>query len=141
VADAAGAAGVVAPMAEPDYRRLLAGRSAVAMFTRRGEERARRHGLTNAQHHLLLAVHVHVDTLPGVAEAAGHLHLRPHSGAELVERAVAAGYLHRGNHPTDRRRVHLQLTPVGRRGLDVLSRAQLADLADLAGALARPGSF
>src|SRR5450756_252121 len=46
-----------------------------------------------------LAVHVHLDSLPGVAEAADHLHLRPHSGAELVERAVAAGYLHWGTTP------------------------------------------
>ena len=46
-----------------------------------------------------LAVHVHLDSLPGVAEAADHLHPRPHSGAELVERAVAAGYLHWGTTP------------------------------------------
>src|SRR5450759_1543854 len=46
-----------------------------------------------------------------------------------------------GDHPTDRRRVHLRLTPAGRHGLDVLSRAQLADLAGLADELARPESF
>lgn len=91
-----------------DYSRLLAARSALAGFARRGEERARLQGLTHVQHHLLLAVHAHPDGKPGVVDVAAHLAVRPNSSAELVDRAVAGGYLERPRHESNRRRVQLR---------------------------------
>jgi len=98
------------PLSPPDYRRLAVARSALARFQRQGEERARGLGLTYAQHHLLLAVHTHPGPPPGVGHVAGQLSLRQHSAAGLVDRAAAAGYLHRAPHPSDGRRVQLHLS-------------------------------
>jgi len=119
-----------------DYSRLLAARSALAGFARHGEERARLQGLTHVQHHLLLAVHAHPDGKPGVVDVAAHLALRPNSSAELVDRAVAGGYLERPRHASNRRRVHLRLTPLGAERLALLSPDQLQELAALADLLA-----
>ncbi len=123
------------PQPAPDYRRLAVARAALALFQRQGEERARGLGLTHAQHHLLLAVHVHTDPAAGVGHVAGQLSLRQHSAAGLVDRAAAAGYLHRAPHPSDGRRVQLHLTALAEAHLAVLCPPQLDDLDDLVDAL------
>jgi len=83
------------------------------------------------QHHLLLAVHAHPDGKPGVVDVAAHLAVRPNSSAELVDRAVAGGYLERPRHESNRRRVQLRLTPLGAERLASLSPDQLQELAGL----------
>ena len=125
---------------ERDYRYLLAVRSAIARFTRRGEERAQQLGLTHAQHHLLLAVRAHPAGPPGIVDVAAHLALRANSAAELVNRAVAGGYLERPRDTVNRRRVHLQLTANGADRLAALTHDQLADLSDLITTLSANGA-
>jgi len=125
----------LSPPPPPDYQRLAAARAALALFQRQGEERARGLGLTYAQHHLLLAVHAHPGPPPGVGHVAVQLSLRQHSAGGLVDRAAAAGYLHRALHPNDGRRIQLHLTELAEEHLAVLCPPQLDDLDQLVDAL------
>jgi len=123
------------PLSPPDYQRLAVARAALARFQRHGEERTRELGLTYAQHHLLLAVHTHPGPPPGIGHVARQLSLRQHSAAGLVDRAAAAGYLHRTPHPSDGRRVQLHLSALAQGHLAVLCPPQLDDLEHLLDAL------
>ncbi len=123
------------PLPPQDYQHLAVARAALARFQRQGEERARELGLTHAQHHLLLAVHTHPGSPPGVGHVARQLSLRQHSAAELIDRAGTAGYLHRTPHPSDGRRVQLHLSALAQGHLAVLCPPQLADLDRLLDAL------
>jgi len=123
------------PLPQPNYQRLSVARAALARFQRQGEKRARELGLTHAQHHLLLAVHTHPGLPPGVGNIARRLSLRQHSAAGLVDRAAAAGYLHRTPHPSDGRRVQLHLSALAQGQLAMLCPPQLDDLDDLLDAL------
>ena len=62
---------------EPDYRALLAFRTALRRFNRWSEAQAEAAGLTAAQHQLLLAVKGHDDSRgPTIGDVAEHLLLR-----------------------------------------------------------------
>ncbi|HVC79476.1 MAG TPA: MarR family transcriptional regulator [Chloroflexota bacterium] len=104
-------------------------RYVIRRFLRYSEDQARLAGITPQQHLLLLAVRGH-PAFPAVTikDVAHRLQLRHHSTSLLVDRAVKRGLVARGSDPTDRRRVVVGLTDEGRRILDVVTRANRAEL-------------
>jgi DNA-binding MarR family transcriptional regulator len=111
------------------YRRLLAFRTELRRFDQWSKAAAEEHGLTHAQHQLLLAVRgaegAHGPTIGEVAEA---LLVKHHTAGELVNRTQAHGLLERVRDDVDHRRVHLRLTPEGERVLRQLTDVHLAEL-------------
>ncbi|MGH3156067.1 MAG: MarR family winged helix-turn-helix transcriptional regulator [Streptosporangiaceae bacterium] len=119
-----------------DFERLLAFRASLRRFQRWSEDHAKAVGLTHVQHQLLVAVKGHPgDTPPAIGEIADYLQLRPHSAAELVNRAEAAGLVRRFPDAEDARVVRVDLTRKGDRLLTGLTEAHLAELHNLAAAL------
>ena len=85
-------------LSREDYQNLLAFRSGLRRFLYFSQAAARRVGLTPAQYQLLLAIKGHPgDHDPTVGDLAGHLHVKPHSAAELISRAEKAGLAERGS--------------------------------------------
>jgi DNA-binding MarR family transcriptional regulator len=120
-------------LSHADYANLLHFRTSLRRFDSWSHEQARRVGLTHAQHQLLLAIKGHDDPLgPTIGEAATYLNTRHHSVVGLVDRAEAAGLLHRARDDADARAVRLQLTALGEHRLAQLSELHLAELRRLA---------
>jgi DNA-binding MarR family transcriptional regulator len=118
---------------DADYRRLLAFRTGLRRFMRWSEEQATDAGVTPAQHQLLLAIRGLPDPPgPTIGDIADALLLRHHSAVGLVDRAERAGLVDRLTDAYDHRVVRLRLTPLGRRKIDALSAAHLAELHRLA---------
>jgi DNA-binding MarR family transcriptional regulator len=117
-------------MTEPDYASLARFRRALRSFLAFSEQAARAAGITPAQHQLLLAVKgtEAAEPPPSIGAVADALKLRHHSVVELVDRAVAAGLVHREQDPDDARCQRLILTPLGEgklRDLSVLHSGEL----------------
>lgn len=119
-----------ARVSDEEFARLLAFRDGLRRFLRWSEDAARSVGLTGAQHQLLLAVRGH-GAPPSIGEVADHLLLRHHSAVELIDRAVASGWLERRPDPDDHRVVRLHLTPEGHSKVEALSEAHLEELSRL----------
>lgn len=118
---------------EPDYRRLLQFRTGLRRFLRWSEEQAEKAGLTATQYQLLLAIRGHDgDRGPTIGDVAGYLLLRHHSAVGLVDRAVRAGWVERGEDPEDRRVVRLRLTARGQEILQTLASLHFKELERLA---------
>jgi DNA-binding MarR family transcriptional regulator len=114
---------------DDDYRRLLELRTDLRHFLRWSAERAEAAGLTPAQHQLLLAIRGHPGVeAPTVGELAGHLLLRHHGAVQLVDRAEAAGLVHRARDGDDLRVVRVSLTEAGHRVLASLAADHLEEL-------------
>jgi DNA-binding MarR family transcriptional regulator len=124
------------PLLDEDYQRLLAFRSELREFLRWSEQAAHNAGLTPSLHQLLLVVRGHPAT-PGttIGQAAQALGIRHHSAVELAQRAERAGLICRERDSLDQRRIHLELTDLGRRQLESLTRAHLPRIEALAGIL------
>jgi DNA-binding MarR family transcriptional regulator len=126
------------PLRESDYQELLRFRNELRDFLRWSEERAHAAGLTPALHQLLLVIRGHpVAAGPTIADTANALHMRHHSAVELAQRAQLIGLIRRERDSEDHRRVHLTLTPHGRRQLELLTREHLDRVQRLARALQR----
>ena len=111
-----------APLTDADYRSLAEFRHALRRFLAFSERAARDHGLTPAQHQLLLAIRGHpAPSDPSISELAEVLQLKLHSTGELADRAVENGLIERRADPADARRSLLSLTDEGRTQLDALS--------------------
>ena len=124
-------------LSDSDYRRLLAFRVALRRFVHWSEQEALAHGVTPAHHQLLLTIAGSDDPRgPTVGDAADALLLKHHSAVGLIDRAEAARLLKRTADPDDRRAVRLELTALGRRRLEGLSREHLEELRRFAPALA-----
>lgn len=110
------------PLTDAEYRSLAEFRHALRRFTGFSERAAREHGLTPAQHQLLLAIRGHAaGTAPSTSELAEVLQLRLHSVGELADRAADNGLVERSHDPADARRSLLKLTAEGASRLDELS--------------------
>jgi DNA-binding MarR family transcriptional regulator len=119
-----------------DYQQLLAFRIALRRFLHWSEAEAQAHGLTAAQHQLLLAIAgSHDPRGPTVGEVAESLLLKHHSAVGLVDRAAAAKMVKRVPDADDHRLVRIALTALGRKRLEQLSRVHLEELRYLAPAL------
>jgi DNA-binding MarR family transcriptional regulator len=123
-------------LTQQDFERLLEFRVSLRRFQRWSEDQAQAAGLTHVQHQLLVAIKGHPGgDPPTVGDLAGYLLLRPHSMVELVDRAEAAGLVHRTRDADDGRVVRVSLTPEGDLILQQLTRAHLERLHELAAVL------
>ncbi|NYD40356.1 MarR family transcriptional regulator [Nocardioides panaciterrulae] len=118
------------------YELLLAFRTRLRRFESWSKDAAAEHGLTHAQHQLLLAIRGHAGPVaPTIGDAAASLLVKHHTASELVDRTQALGLLERVRDPDDHRRVRLLLTDRGHRVLGALTEVHLEELRRLAGVL------
>lgn len=116
-----------------DYRRLLAFRTRLRRFDQWSRAAAEEHGLTHAQHQLLLAVRGHGGSAaPTIGEVADYLLVKHHTASELVDRACSLGLLDRHRDEADHRVVRLRLTEEGHGRLSRLTAVHLEELRRLA---------
>jgi DNA-binding MarR family transcriptional regulator len=111
------------------YRQLLEFRIQLRRFDKWSRGAAAEHGLTHAQHQLLLAVRG--SATPGgppIGEVAEALLVKPHTAGELVDRMAGRGLLVRVPDQQDHRRVRLRLTAEGERVLRDLTAVHLEEL-------------
>jgi len=114
---------------DDQYRRLLAFRNALRRFDQWSRQAAEEHGLTHAQHQLLLAIRGSgTEGGPSVGEVAEALMVRHHTATELVDRTQQHGLVERTRSTQDARRVQLALTAEGRRVLESLTAVHLEEL-------------
>jgi DNA-binding MarR family transcriptional regulator len=111
-----------------DYARLLAFRTGLRTFLKWSRDAAAQAGLPPSQHQLLLAIRGHQGSPPTIGDVAEYLLVKPHTAAELVSRAAAAGLVQRVGDQGDRRIVRLKLTAKGARKLAALTEATLEEL-------------
>jgi DNA-binding MarR family transcriptional regulator len=117
---------------DAEYERLLELRIGLRRFLHWSEEQASAAGITPPQHQLLLAIRGQRDPRgPTIGEVAEMLLIRHHSAVGLIDRAEAAGLVHRRADRDDHRVVRLSLTALGSRRLRRLSAQHLAELARL----------
>ena len=118
---------------DDDYQRLLAFRTRLRRFDQWSTEAAAAHGLTHAQHQLLLAVRGHPGPHPPtIGDVADALLVKRHTASELVDRTAALGLLERTRDDSDHRRVLLRLTAAGSDVLQQLTDVHLEELRRLA---------
>jgi DNA-binding MarR family transcriptional regulator len=111
-------------------------RTGLRHFLHWSEEQAEDHGLTPAQHQLLLAIRgSSASGGPTVSELSQVLVLRHHSVVGLVDRAQTAGLVTRRRDPSRHSLVHVQLTERGRKALRGLALVHLREIAELAPAM------
>src|SRR5438552_6822758 len=100
---------------DADYRYHLTLRTELRRFNQWSEPQAAAHGVTAAQHQLMLAVRGHPDPAgPTIGDLAGYLLLRHHSVGGLVDRAEAAGMVRRERDADDHRALRVLLAHAGR---------------------------
>lgn len=114
---------------DEQYRQLLAFRTQLRRFDQWSRVAASEHGLTHAQHQLLLAIRGSATPDgPPIGEVAEALLVKPHTAGELVDRMSGAGFVERVPDETDHRKVRLRLTSEGERVLHELTAVHLAEL-------------
>ncbi|MGH3443981.1 MAG: MarR family winged helix-turn-helix transcriptional regulator [Nocardioidaceae bacterium] len=114
---------------DKDYERLLAFRTRLRRFDQWSRDAAAEHGLTHAQHQLLLAIRGHRDPAgPTVGDLAGALYVKHHTVSELVDRTQSLGLVLRVRDEEDNRRVHLRLSAEGQAVLQRLTAVHLDEL-------------
>ena len=119
-----------------DYRTLAEFRYQIRRFVAFSENAASEAGVEPQQHQLLLAV----QGMPAghkvrIGDLAQRLQIRHHSAVELVGRMEAKGLVVRVPGETDRREVHVRLTPRGSRILRALTVIHREELRQAAPAL------
>lgn len=123
-------------LTQEQYAQLLQLRTGLRRFLHWSEERAEEHGLTPAQHQLLLAVRGSDARYgPTIGELSQALVLRHHSVVGLVDRAQSAGLVTRRRDSTRQSLVHVRLTDRGRQALRDLALVHLREIAELAPAM------
>lgn len=128
--------GVHDDLTQEQYTQLLQLRTGLRRFLHWSEERAEEHGLTPAQHQLLLTVRGSTARGgPTIGEISQALVLRHHSAVGLVDRAQSAGLVTRRRDPTRHSLVHVLLTERGRQALQELSLVHLREISELAPAM------
>lgn len=121
-----------------DFENLLSFRVALRRFQHWSEDQASAVGLTHVQHQLLVAIKGHPGPLPpAIGEIADYLLLQSHSVVGLVDRAEAAGFVHRLPDADDARVVRVDLTDKGDQLVTELTEAHLVELYKLAEALSQ----
>lgn len=120
-------------LSDHDYALLLGFRTQLRRFDRWSRDQAAAHGLTQAQHQLLLAVRGHDDGRatgrgPTIGDIADDLLVRHHSAVELVDRVVELGLVAREADTDDHRLVHVVLTAQGQKRIRALTAIHLDEL-------------
>jgi DNA-binding MarR family transcriptional regulator len=120
-------------MTDGQYEQLLRLRTGLRHFLHWSEEQAVAHGLTPAQHQLLLAMRGSSSRRgPTVGELSQALVLCHHSVVGLVDRAQRAGLVTRRRDPARHSLVRVRLTDRGRKALRGLALVHLREIAELA---------
>jgi DNA-binding MarR family transcriptional regulator len=123
-------------LTQEQYEQLLKLRADLRRFLHWSELQAEQHGLTPAQHQLLLAIRGSgVRGGPTIGALSEVLCLRHHSVVGLVDRAQSAGLVERRRDPARHSLVRVQLSRRGARALRELSQAHLQEIAELAPAM------
>ena len=118
------------------YQVAAAFRAELRRFLRRSEESSRANGITPRQHLLLLQIAGAPGGITTVSDLVDTLSLTQSAVTELVQRAELAGLVARTPSRSDRRVVHLSLTPLGSQKLAAVhsalgpERAQLRRVID-----------
>ncbi|KQY62514.1 MULTISPECIES: MarR family winged helix-turn-helix transcriptional regulator [unclassified Nocardioides] len=121
---------------DEQYQRLLLFRTTLRRFEQWSRQAAEEHGLTHAQHQLLLAIRGSTtDGGPSIGEVADALLVRHHTASELADRTAQLGLLKRSRSTEDARRVQLRLTSSGARVLEELTAVHVEELRRLSGLL------
>ena len=117
-------------LTDEDYERLLEFRTGLRTFLAWSKQQAAGAGLAPSQHQLLLAIRGHHDhgRGPTIGAVADYLLVRPHSAAELVNRAHKAGLVERVSDPDDARVVRLRLTTLAEEKLESITEVTLEEL-------------
>ena len=111
------------------YQRLLAVRTQLRRFDHWSTAAAAEHGLTHAQHQLLLVIRGWADVRgPTIGEVAEQLLVKHHTAGELANRTAELGLVERIKGVVDHRVVRLQLTDEGRRIVESLAEIHLEEL-------------
>lgn len=122
---------------DAQYQRLLHFRTRLRRFEQWSRAAAETHGLTHAQHQLMLAVRGHDGPLgPTIGDVANALLVKHHTATGLVDRAQQAGLVTRLRDDDDSRRVHLRLTDRGEKVLRELTAVHVEELRRLGPLLA-----
>ena len=118
---------------DEDYTALLRLRTRLRHFDQWSRAEAEAHGLTHAQHQLLLAVRGYDGHAAGptIGDVADLLLVKHHTAGELVDRCQVLGLVVRARDPEDHRRVRLRLTRRGDRVLRELTEVHLEEIARL----------
>ena len=118
---------------DADYARLLDFRVQLRRFDQWSRAAAAEHGLTHAQHQLLLAIRGHRgEDSPTIGQVADHLLVKHHTASELADRTSELGLVERVRDTADHRVVRLRLTEAGQQVLTDLTAVHLAELRELA---------
>ena len=123
---------------EADYDRLSDWRASLRTFLRASQSLVRSVGITSQQYQAMLVLRPATRTDDGgmtVTQLASLLQVRHNTAVSLVNRLVQNGYVHRGVHPTDRRRALLTLTLKGEKLLRQLVHAHNHELNRIAPAV------
>jgi DNA-binding MarR family transcriptional regulator len=119
----------MAEVSKADYETLASFRYALRRFLHFSEQAAQAVGLTPQQHQALLAIKGFPDRdRVTIGELAERLQIRHHSAVGLVNRLAAQNLVTRRMSETDRRAVHVTLTPHGSNILERLSAAHREEL-------------
>lgn len=122
---------------DAEYQQLLAFRTALRRFDQWSRQAAEEHGMSHAQHQLLLAVRGSTSAGgPTLGEVAEALLVRHHTATELVDRVQHLGLVDRHRDPDDARRVQLRLSDRGRELLESLTDVHVEELRRLGRLLA-----
>lgn len=122
---------------DEQYQRLLDFRTRLRRFEQWSRAAAEDHGLTHAQHQLMLAVRGHAGPLgPTIGDVAESLLVKHHTATGLVDRAQQSGLVERLRDDADSRRVHLRLTGKGEEVLRELTAVHVEELRRLGPLLA-----
>ena len=114
------------------YQRLLAFRTTLRKFEQWSREAAEAHGLTHAQHQLLLAIRGYKGPEgPTIGDVADELLIKHHTARGLIDRAQEVGLVERRKDAKDSRRVRLALTKEGEKVLRRLTDVHVEELRQL----------
>ena len=99
---------------DPESYDILEGfRLALRRFLAASEVISKAAGVTQQQYQALLAIKTWPDGGMTIGDLADQLLLTHHAAVQLVDRMTKAGVAERSPSPTDRRSVHVRLTPSG----------------------------
>jgi DNA-binding MarR family transcriptional regulator len=120
-----------------DYRALGQFRRAMREFLAFSEDGASAFGITSQQHQALLAIRAHPGDEPmSIGELAACLMIKNHSAIGLVARLMERDLVSRHTSEDDRRRIDLELRPLGVEILEAISVRNLRQLNETAEILA-----
>ncbi|HEY3889551.1 MAG TPA: MarR family transcriptional regulator [Caulobacteraceae bacterium] len=110
------------------YQGLAGFRQALRRFLAASEAISRRAGVTQQQYQAMLAVRTWPSASMTMKDLSEQLLLTHHAAVQQVNRLAKAGLVERTPSSTDRRSVHLKLSPDGAALIDALAAQHLEEI-------------